>query len=55
MPEYVLSLECDERRGIVHSLTGALLDHGGDIRELKQFDARHAAEAGVRKRSPQSR
>ena len=38
MPEYVLSLECDERRGIVHSLTGALLDHGGDIRELKQFD-----------------
>ena len=35
---YVLTLDCPERPGIVHAVTGVLLKHGGDIVELKQFD-----------------
>lgn len=38
MNDYILTLECDDRRGIVHTVTGILLKHGADIRELKQFD-----------------
>uniref|UniRef100_UPI00262ED4E4 formyltransferase family protein n=1 Tax=Brevibacterium sp. TaxID=1701 RepID=UPI00262ED4E4 len=38
MQDYIFTLECDERPGILHSVTGALLTHGGDIKELKQFD-----------------
>jgi formyltetrahydrofolate deformylase len=36
--EYVLTFTCPQRAGIVHSLTGILVRHGGDIIELKQFD-----------------
>lgn len=36
--EFVLSVSCPQRPGLVHSLTGALFRHGGDIIELKQFD-----------------
>ncbi|MBM6621770.1 formyltetrahydrofolate deformylase [Micrococcaceae bacterium RIT802] len=36
--EFVLSLDCPERRGIVHAVSGFLLEHGGDIHELRQFD-----------------
>lgn len=36
--EYVLTFSCPQRAGIVHSLTGVLVRHGGDIIELKQFD-----------------
>lgn len=36
--QLVLSLDCPERPGLVHALTGVLLRHGGDIVELKQFD-----------------
>lgn len=36
--EYVLTFSCPQRRGLVHSLTGALTKHGGNIIELKQFD-----------------
>ena len=36
--EYVLTLDCVERPGIVHAVTGFLLEHHGDIHELKQFD-----------------
>ncbi|TLP77188.1 formyltetrahydrofolate deformylase [Nesterenkonia sphaerica] len=36
--EYVLTFSCPQRAGIVHSLTGVLVRHGGDIVELKQFD-----------------
>lgn len=35
---YVLTFDCPERIGLVHSLSGILLDHRGDIEELKQFD-----------------
>ncbi|MDN5775587.1 MAG: formyltetrahydrofolate deformylase [Humibacillus sp.] len=39
---YVLTLDCPERPGIVNAVSGFLLEHHGDIRELKQFDdARH--------------
>lgn len=36
--KYVLTFTCAERAGIVHAVTGLLLDHHGDIRELKQHD-----------------
>ncbi|MEW1955397.1 formyltetrahydrofolate deformylase [Terrabacter sp. NPDC080008] len=35
---YVLTLDCPEAPGLVHAVTGFLLEHHGDIRELKQFD-----------------
>ena len=39
---YVLTLDCPERPGIVNAVSGFLLEHHGNIRELKQFDdARH--------------
>jgi len=36
--KYVLTFTCAERPGIVHAVTGLLLKHHGDIRELKQHD-----------------
>ena len=36
--EYVLTLDCQERPGIVHAVTRFLLEHHGDIHELKVFD-----------------
>ncbi|GAA3710661.1 formyltetrahydrofolate deformylase [Zhihengliuella alba] len=36
--DYVLTFDCPEKPGIVHALTGVLLEHGGDIVELKTFD-----------------
>ncbi|MEH0110427.1 formyltetrahydrofolate deformylase [Tersicoccus sp. MR15.9] len=38
--EYVLTLDCPERLGIVHAVTGFLLEHGCDIVDSKQFDDR---------------
>jgi len=35
---FVLTFSCPERLGLVHSLTGVLVRHAGDIVELKQFD-----------------
>ncbi|GGJ50577.1 formyltetrahydrofolate deformylase [Glutamicibacter ardleyensis] len=35
---YILTFTCAERSGIVHAVTGLLLKHQGDIRELKQHD-----------------
>ena len=35
---YVLTLDCPERPGIVNAVSGYLVERGGDIRELKQFD-----------------
>ncbi|MFH5822859.1 formyltetrahydrofolate deformylase [Georgenia sp. AZ-5] len=35
---YVLTLDCPERPGLVHAVTGFLTQHHGDILELKQFD-----------------
>ena len=36
--EYVLTLDCPEGPGLVHAVSGFLLDQHGDIHELKQFD-----------------
>lgn len=36
----ILTLDCGEHEGIVHAITGVLLEHGCNIIELKQFDDR---------------
>lgn len=38
-PEYVLTLACRERRGIVHAVSRFLVEQGCDILESKQFDS----------------
>lgn len=38
MTEYVLTLSCPDRPGIVHSVTGILVDLGANILESQQFD-----------------
>ncbi|MGO3153564.1 MAG: formyltetrahydrofolate deformylase [Galactobacter sp.] len=35
---YVLTYHCPERIGLVHALTGVLVQHQGNVEELKQFD-----------------
>ncbi|MCI9887980.1 formyltetrahydrofolate deformylase [Micrococcales bacterium 31B] len=37
-PSFIVTFTCREQRGIVHAITGVLVEHGGDIIELKQFD-----------------
>lgn len=36
--EYVLTYVCPQMRGIVHAITGLLLERGGEITDLKQYD-----------------
>ena len=36
--QYVLTVQCPDRRGIVHAVSGALLDVGGNIVENAQFE-----------------
>ncbi len=38
--ELVLTLDCPEKAGIVHAVSGVLLEHGCNIVELTQFDDR---------------
>jgi formyltetrahydrofolate deformylase len=35
---YVLTLDCPEAAGLVHAVSGFLIEQHGDIHELKQFD-----------------
>jgi formyltetrahydrofolate deformylase len=35
---YVLTLVCPDRAGIVHAVSGLLIEHGGNILESQQFD-----------------
>src|SRR6187200_366219 len=35
---YVLTLTCPDRAGIVHAVSGLLVEHGGNILESQQFD-----------------
>jgi formyltetrahydrofolate deformylase len=35
---YVLTLTCPDRAGIVHAVSGMLVEHGGNILESQQFD-----------------
>ena len=46
--KYVLTFTCDERPGIVHAVTGILLEHHGDIVELKQYDDQRAGKLFLR-------
>ncbi|MGO2036401.1 MAG: formyltetrahydrofolate deformylase [Brevibacterium sp.] len=48
MQDFIFTLECDERPGILHKVTGALLEHGGDIKELKQFDDQYTKRLFLR-------
>ncbi|WP_434443744.1 formyltetrahydrofolate deformylase [Lentzea sp. E54] len=38
MPQFILTLNCPERAGIVHAVTSFLVDHGCDIVQHQQFD-----------------
>jgi formyltetrahydrofolate deformylase len=38
--EFVLTLSCPDRSGIVHAVTGFLVRHSGNIQESQQFDDR---------------
>lgn len=46
--EHVLTIACPERPGIVHAVTGFLLEQGRDIVELKQFGDRRAGQFFMR-------
>src|SRR3954451_11830930 len=37
-PSYVLTIVCPDRAGIVHAVSGLLVEHGGNILESQQFD-----------------
>ncbi|MDI3409468.1 formyltetrahydrofolate deformylase [Streptomyces cavernicola] len=38
--EFVLTLSCPDRAGLVHAVTGFLVQHSGNIQESQQFDDR---------------
>jgi formyltetrahydrofolate deformylase len=38
--EFVLTLSCPDRSGLVHAVTGFLVQHSGNIQESQQFDDR---------------
>jgi formyltetrahydrofolate deformylase len=37
MPTYILTLTCPDKRGIVHAVSGFLLERGGNIEEAAQY------------------
>ncbi|MCX7252514.1 MAG: formyltetrahydrofolate deformylase [Burkholderiales bacterium] len=39
-PTYVLTLSCQDKPGIVHAVSGFLLEHGGNIEEAAQYNDR---------------
>ena len=39
MPQLVVTLDCPDRPGIVHAITGAIVAVGGNITELQQFSS----------------
>lgn len=46
--EFVLTLDCPDSPGIVHAVTGVLLEQGFTIAELRQFDDRRAGHLFMR-------
>ncbi len=46
--EYVLTLSCPDRPGLVHAITGVILDHGGNIIASHQFGDRDTARFFMR-------
>ena len=41
-PEYILTLSCPDQRGIVHSVSGFLANHGCNIIDSAQFGDAHS-------------
>ena len=37
-PTYILTLSCPDRTGIVHAVSGFLLERGGNIEEAAQYN-----------------
>ncbi len=37
-PTYILTLSCPDRRGLVHAVSGFLLEHGANIEEAAQYN-----------------
>jgi formyltetrahydrofolate deformylase len=48
VPEYLLTLSCADRRGIVHAVSGALLDEGCNIIDSQQFGDRETGRFFMR-------
>ena len=48
MGDYVLTLACTDRPGIVHAVTTFLVDNGGNIRESQQFGDRDSGRFFMR-------
>jgi formyltetrahydrofolate deformylase len=48
MNTYFLTLSCPDRPGIVHAVTGFLLEHNGNILESAQFDAQETGRFFMR-------
>src|SRR3954447_3520560 len=48
MGDYILTLACLDRPGIVHAVTTFLVDHGGNIRESQQFGDRDSGRFFMR-------
>ena len=46
--EHVLTVNCADSPGIVHAITGFLLDHDCDIIDTKHFGDRHARQFFMR-------
>ena len=40
--EHILTVDCAESPGIVHAVSGFLLDHGCDILDIKQYGDKRA-------------
>ena len=40
-PAYILTLSCPDRTGIVHAVSGFLLERGGNIEEAAQYNDHH--------------
>jgi len=41
IPAYILTLSCPDRTGIVHAVSGFLLERGGNIEEAAQYNDHH--------------
>ena len=46
--EFVLTVSCDERPGLLHAVSGFLVDHDANVTESKQFDDRQAGKFFMR-------
>ena len=46
--EYVLTVSCAERPGLIHAVSGFLVDHDANVTESKQYDDRKAGKFFMR-------